>query len=32
MKNNSHLLQVQDLKTYFYTFEGIAKAVDDVSF
>ena len=32
MKNNSHLLQVQELKTYFYTFEGIAKAIDDVSF
>jgi len=32
MTNNTHLLQVQELKTYFYTFEGIAKAVDDVSF
>jgi peptide/nickel transport system ATP-binding protein/oligopeptide transport system ATP-binding protein len=32
MKNDSQLLQVQELKTYFYTFEGIAKAVDDVSF
>ena len=32
MRNNSHLLYVQGLKTYFYTFEGIAKAVDDVSF
>ena len=32
MRNNSYLLQVQKLKTYFYTFEGIAKAVDDVSF
>ena len=32
MSNQSHLLQVQELKTYFYTFEGIAKAVDDVSF
>jgi peptide/nickel transport system ATP-binding protein/oligopeptide transport system ATP-binding protein len=32
MKNGSHLLQVQELKTYFYTFEGTAKAVDDVSF
>ncbi|MFB0505888.1 MAG: ABC transporter ATP-binding protein [Thermodesulfobacteriota bacterium] len=32
MKNNSYLLQVQELKTYFYTFEGVAKAVDDVSF
>ncbi|MGD2125087.1 MAG: ABC transporter ATP-binding protein [Desulfobacteraceae bacterium] len=32
MSSASHLLQVQELKTYFYTFEGIAKAVDDVSF
>jgi oligopeptide/dipeptide ABC transporter ATP-binding protein len=32
MNKASHLLQVQDLKTYFYTFEGVAKAVDDVSF
>jgi oligopeptide/dipeptide ABC transporter ATP-binding protein len=31
MNNYSHLLQVQGLKTYFFTFEGIAKAVDDVS-
>ena len=29
---NSHLLQVEDLKTYFSTFEGVAKAVDDVTF
>ena len=27
-----HLLQLQNLKTYFFTFEGVAKAVDDVSF
>ncbi len=26
------LLDIQNLKTYFHTFEGIAKAVDDVSF
>jgi len=26
------LLQVQDLKTYFFTFDGVARAVDDVSF
>lgn len=26
------LLQVRGLKTYFYTFEGVARAVDDVSF
>ncbi len=32
MRDNSHLLQVEGLKTHFYTFEGIAKAVDDVSF
>ncbi len=32
MKNGSHLLHVQELKTYFFTFEGTAKAVDDVSF
>jgi peptide/nickel transport system ATP-binding protein/oligopeptide transport system ATP-binding protein len=32
MSSNTYLLQVQELKTYFYTFEGVAKAVDDVSF
>jgi ABC-type dipeptide/oligopeptide/nickel transport system ATPase component len=32
MTNNSHLLQVQELRTFFFTFEGVAKAVDDVSF
>jgi oligopeptide/dipeptide ABC transporter ATP-binding protein len=32
MSKNTYLLQVQELKTYFYTFEGVAKAVDDVSF
>jgi oligopeptide/dipeptide ABC transporter ATP-binding protein len=32
MTTNPHLLQVQELKTFFYTFEGVAKAVDDVSF
>ena len=32
MTNTAHLLQIEALKTYFYTFEGIAKAVDDVSF
>ena len=30
--NHSHLLQVRGLKTYFFTFEGVAKAIDDVSF
>ena len=29
---NSHLLRVSNLKTYFYTDDGIAKAVDGVSF
>ncbi|MEA3358151.1 MAG: ABC transporter ATP-binding protein [Thermodesulfobacteriota bacterium] len=32
MNNDSNLLKVDNLKTYFYTFEGTAKAVDDVSF
>jgi peptide/nickel transport system ATP-binding protein/oligopeptide transport system ATP-binding protein len=32
MKGPMHLLHVQNLKTYFFTFEGVAKAVDDVSF
>ena len=32
MSNNSHILQVTDLGTYFFTFEGVAKAVDGVSF
>lgn len=32
MKQHSHLLDVINLKTHFYTFEGVAKAVDDVSF
>jgi oligopeptide/dipeptide ABC transporter ATP-binding protein len=32
MKAHSHLLNVINLKTYFFTFEGVAKAVDDVSF
>ena len=29
---NEKLIQVKDLKTYFYTEAGIAKAVDGVSF
>jgi len=32
MNDQSHLLSVRDLKTHFYTFEGIAKAVENVSF
>lgn len=32
MNDQAYLLDVQGLKTYFYTFDGVAKAVDDVSF
>lgn len=32
MIEHPHLLDVENLQTYFYTFEGVAKAVDDVSF
>ena len=32
MSDTSHLIQVEDLKTYFSTFEGVARAVDDVTF
>jgi peptide/nickel transport system ATP-binding protein/oligopeptide transport system ATP-binding protein len=32
MNTSLHLLEIQELKTYFFTFEGIAKAVDDISF
>jgi len=32
MNNHPQLLSVRDLKTYFYTFEGVAKAVENVSF
>ena len=31
MENRTPLLQVRNLKTYFYTVDGVAKAVDDVS-
>ena len=29
---NSHLLEIKDLKTYFYTYEGVAQAVNGVSY
>jgi peptide/nickel transport system ATP-binding protein len=32
MNHPQHLLDVQQLKTYFYTFGGAVRAVDDVSF
>ncbi len=32
MDNHPHLLDVKNLKTHFFTFEGVARAVDDVSF
>ena len=32
MNSDGHLLQIVELKTYFDTFEGIVRAVDDVSF
>lgn len=31
MKQQKHLLEIKNLKTWFHTFEGTAKAVDDVS-
>jgi peptide/nickel transport system ATP-binding protein/oligopeptide transport system ATP-binding protein len=31
MKNMNELLKIEDLKTYFYTFEGIVKAVNGIS-
>ncbi len=31
LADDTHLLEIKGLKTYFYLFEGIAKAVDDVS-
>jgi oligopeptide/dipeptide ABC transporter ATP-binding protein len=31
MNQPAHLLDIERLKTYFYTFEGVARAVDDVS-
>ncbi len=32
MTRKTHLLDVRNLKTYFYTYEGVAKAVNGVSF
>ncbi len=32
MNQSQHLLEVQELKTQFYTFDGLALAVNDVSF
>ncbi len=32
MTQHPHLLDVENLQTYFYTFDGVARAVDDVSF
>jgi peptide/nickel transport system ATP-binding protein/oligopeptide transport system ATP-binding protein len=32
MIKHPHLLDVENLQTYFYTFDGTARAVDDVSF
>ena len=32
MSTHSHLLELKDVKTWFYTFQGVAKAVDGVSF
>lgn len=29
--HNNHLLQIKNLKTYFYTSDGLVKAVDDVT-
>ena len=32
MVGNQTILEIKDLKTYFFTFEGVAKAVDGVSY
>ena len=31
-EHTSHLLEVSELKTYFYTFEGVARAVNGISY
>ncbi|HUL37930.1 MAG TPA: ATP-binding cassette domain-containing protein, partial [Thermodesulfobacteriota bacterium] len=30
--NDEIILEIKNLKTYFYTYEGVAKAVDGVSY
>ena len=30
--NNQRILEIKDLRTYFFTYEGIAKAVDGISY
>ena len=30
--NNEELIRVEDLRTYFYTEQGVVKAVDGVNF
>ncbi len=30
-KNNGHLLRIEELKTYFYTLDGVVRAVDGVT-
>lgn len=32
MENNENLIEVKNLKTYFYLDQGVVKAIDDVSF
>jgi peptide/nickel transport system ATP-binding protein len=32
MSNNKPLLEVKNLKTYFYTEDGVVRAVDGVNF
>ena len=30
--NHQRILEIKDLRTYFFTYEGVAKAVDGVSY